>query len=172
MTPSRTAIAAGGLLAALAAAAPLRAQTALPDFSGTWQGQLTNVPRDPAARVVDVTMEIGPMPAADSTCTLWRTTYAEGPVVKQVKDYRLCRGSGGDWYVDEGDGTRLPGRWVGNILVVAFRAEGNLLVATIRLSGVWFDEEIVAMQERPDGRGASSLVPRGVQRYVLRRRPL
>jgi hypothetical protein len=133
---------------------------------------LFNLPARPGAAAVDVTMEIGVLPA-DSGCVPWRTTYAEGGTVRQVKDYRLCRGaSAEELVIDEGDGTRLVARWVGPVLVTPFRTEGVLLVSSIRLRGVLMEQDIVTIQDRPAERGVQSLVPRSIQRLVLRRRPI
>jgi hypothetical protein len=160
-------------LATTAAVAPLAAQTHQPDLSGVWQGTLRNVPGRADAVPVDVTMEIGPLPAADSACTPWRTTYAEGGTVRQVKDYHLCRGAGvDDLFLDEGDGTRLVARWLGDVLVTPFKSGDVLLVSSIRLRGVLLEEEILTVQDRPATQGVQALVPRGIQRLVLRRRPL
>jgi hypothetical protein len=159
-------------LATFGAARSLPAQDAPPDLSGVWQGRLTNVPAHPGTALVDVTMEIGPLPA-DSGCAPWRTTYAEGGTVRQVKDYRLCRGlSAGELIIDEGDGTRLVARWIGAVLVTPFKAGDVLLVSSIRLRGVLLEEEILTVQDRPAVQGVQPLVPRSIQRLVLRRRPI
>ena len=164
---------AAAVLAGLAAAPKLPAQAAPPDLSGVWQGRLTNVPARPGAAPVDVMMEIGPLPAADSGCAPWRTTYAEGGTVRQVKDYRLCRGSGAEeLFLDEGDGTRLVARWIGEVLVIPFKVNDVLLVSSIRLRGILLEEEILTVQDRPAAQGVQPLVPRGIQRLVLRRRPI
>jgi hypothetical protein len=159
---------------AMLAAAPslLRAQDMPPDLSGVWQGILTNVPAHPGAAPVDVTMEIGALPA-DSGCAPWRTVYAEGGTVRQVKDYRLCRGlSAGELIIDEGDGTRLSARWIGAVLVTPFKVGDVLLVSSIRLRGVLLEEEILTVQDRPAVQGVQPLVPRSIQRLVFRRRPI
>jgi hypothetical protein len=80
-------VGAAAVLAALAAVPRLPAQDAPPDLSGVWQGTLTNVSAHAGAAPVNVTMEIGALPA-DSGCAPWRTVYAEGGTVRQVKDYR------------------------------------------------------------------------------------
>jgi len=159
-------------LSTLTAAQNLPAQDAPPDLSGVWQGRLTNVPAHPGAAPVDVTMEIGALPA-DSGCAPWRTVYAEGGTVRQVKDYRLCRGlSAGELIIDEGDGTRLVARWIGVVLVTPFKLGDVLLVSSIRLRGVFLEEEILSVQDRPAVQGVQPLVPRSIQRLVLRRRPI
>ena len=159
-------------LSTLTAAQSLPAQDAPPDLSGVWQGRLTNLPARPGAAPVDVTMEIGALPA-DSGCAPWRTVYAEGGTVSQVKDYRLCRGlSAGELIIDEGDGTRLVARWIGVVLVTPFKLGDVLLVSSIRLRGVFLEEEILSVQDRPAVQGVQPLVPRSIQRLVLRRRPI
>lgn len=171
-TLSRAFLAAVFTTVALAASR-LAAQDTRPDISGAWQGPLTNLPARAGAPSVDVTMEIWPLPTADSSCARWRTTFAEGGTVRQVKDYRFCRGAGADdLYIDEGDGTRLTARWVGDVLVSPVKVGDVLLVSTIRLYGAFLEEEILTVQDRPAVRGVQPLVPRGIQRLVLRRRPL
>jgi len=165
--------AAAALATFAAAPSLLRAQDTPPDLSGVWQGRLTNVPALPGAAPVNVTVEIGPLPAADGGCTPWRTVYVEGGTVRQVKDYRLCRGSGAeDLYLDEGDGTRLVARWIGEVLVLPFKVGDALVVSSIRLRGVFLEEEILTVQDRPAVQGVQPLVPRSIQRLVLRRRPI
>lgn len=160
------------LAAFTAVPSALRAQESPPDLSGVWQGRLTNIPALSGAAPVDVTMEIGPLPA-DRGCAMWRTTYAEGGTVRQVKDYRLCRGSSaGELFIDEGEGTRLTTRWIGAVLVTPFKSGDALLVSSIRMRGVFLEEEILTVQDRPAARGVQPLVPRSIQRLVLRRRPI
>jgi hypothetical protein len=169
----RFGVSAAAALAGLVAATPLSAQSPRPDLSGVWQGTLRNVPGRADATTVDVTMEIGPLPATDSTCALWRTTYAEGGSVRQVKDYHLCRGAGADdVFIDEGGGTRLSARWIGDALITPFKVGDVLLVSTVRLRGVLLEEEILTVQDRPATPGVQPLVARSIQRLVLRRRPL
>jgi hypothetical protein len=161
------------VLTAAVAATPLVTQQPRPDLSGVWQGTLRNLPGRADAPPVDVTMEIGLLPAADSSCVPWRTTYAEAGTVRQVKDYRLCRGVGADdFFIDEGDGTKLVARWLGEVLVIPFKAGDVLLVSSLRLRGVLLEEEILTVQDRPATAGVQPLVPRSIQRLVLRRRPL
>jgi hypothetical protein len=93
--------------------------------------------------------------------------------VRQVKNYRLCRGAGADdLTIDEGDGTRRTARWIGDVLVSPFKLNDLLLVSSIRLRGVFLEEEILTVQDQPATRGVRSLTPRGIQRLGLRRRPL
>lgn len=170
--PRSVVVCAAALLSTLAAAPRLPAQSTPPDLSGVWQGTLTNFPALPGAAPVDVTMEIGALPA-DSGCALWRTVYSEGGRVRQIKDYRLCRGSSaGELFIDEGDGTRLVARWIGAVLATPFKTGDALLVSSIRLRGVILEEEILTIQDRPAGPGVQPLVARSIQRLVLRRRPI
>ena len=75
-------------------------------WSGTWTGTLVNLPTRPDAPVIEVIRDIGPLPDRPGACTPWKTTYREAGVVRQVKDYALCRDAEGDgWSVDEGGGT-------------------------------------------------------------------
>lgn len=141
-----------------------------PSLTGTWKGTLVNLPLKPEAPRIDVTMEIGPMPSADHTCTPWKTTYSEAGVVKQVKDYRLCRGAGvNDLVVDEGDGVTLTARWVGDVLVSPFKYGKLLLVTETRVRGDVLEEEIFTMDDQPATEGVVSLTPRSLQRLTLRR---
>ena len=144
----------------------------LKNWSGKWRGTLTNMPARPNAKTVEVTMEIGAPPSANNTCTMWRTTYAEGGVVKQVKDYRLCRGeSAEDWFIDEGGGTKLTARWLGEVLVSPFKVDNFLLIATFRLSGETLEEEIVTIDDKPAIKGVQPLIARSLQRIELKRVP-
>ena len=139
-------------------------------LTGTWAGRLVNLPERPGAAVVDVTVEIGPMPTVADECTGWKTTYRESGVVKQVKDYRLCRTAGpADFVVDEGGGVRLPARWIGDVLVSTFKVGQTLLVTHTRVRGDLLEEEILNMDDRPASTDLVTLVPRGIQRLSLRR---
>lgn len=139
-------------------------------FTGTWRGTLVNEPARPNAARIDVVREIGPMPAADHTCTMWKTTYSEGGVVKQVKDYTLCRGTGpNDLSIDEGGGVRLPARWIGDVLVTPFKVGQILLVVHTRLRGNVLDEEILTVDDQPATTGIVPLTPRTIQRLTFTR---
>ncbi len=139
-------------------------------WTGTWRGTLVNLPPRPGATAVDVTLEIGPFPSADGACSAWRTTYSDQGVVRQVKDYRLCRGTGpDDLFVDEGDGIKLTARLLGDVLVSPFKYDTTLLVATTRLRGEILEEEILTVEDRPAVAGVQPLRPRGIQRLQLRR---
>jgi hypothetical protein len=157
-----------GLLACVS----LRAQqppTKAPGWAGVWKGLLTNEPATPGAAAVDVTMELGSFPSADGDCATWRTTYSEGGVVRQVKDYKLCRGTGADdLYLDEG-GVKLTTRWVGDVLITPFKIDNVLVVASVRLSGDVLEEEILTIDDKPPAPGMQALWPRGMQRLILHR---
>jgi hypothetical protein len=93
--------------------------------------------------------------------------------VRQIKDYRLCRGAAADeLIVDEGDGTRLAARWLGGVLWAAFKSGDVLLISNIRMRGVLLEEEILTVPDRPAVPGVQPLAARSVQRMVLRRRPI
>ena len=158
------------LVLTTALAAQASAQTTPPNLTGTWTGTLVNEPARASASRVDVMLEIGPMLTADNTCSAWKTTYSESGVVRQVKDYKLCRGSGpDDLYTDEGGGVRLTARWIGDVLVSPFRVDKVLLVAETRLRGDVLEEEILTIDDQPADKGIQPLKPRSIQRLTLRR---
>ena len=162
----------GAWLAGVAVIVPLRTTAAQsrPDLAGTWRGTLVNYPTRPGAGVVDVTVELGALPQADSVCVPWKTTYREQGVVRGVKDYRLCRGAGPDDYaVDEGGGVVLPVRLLGDVLVSAFKTGALLLVTHLRVQGDTLTEEIMTIDDRPAADGLVTMRPRGIQRLVLTR---
>lgn len=156
--------------AGMAQTRPQPTPTVLPDWSGTWRGTLVNFPQRPGAPVVEVTMEIGPFPTADTTCTPWKTTYAEGGTVKAVKDYKLCRGTGpDDLFIDEGDGVKLTARLIGDVLVAPFKYDSILLISQTRRHGDTLEEEILTVDDQPAIKGVVALRPRTIQRLTLRR---
>lgn len=162
----------GAWLAALVVLAPLHATAAQsrPDLAGTWRGTLVNYPTRASAAAVEVTIELGALPTADSTCVPWKTTYREQGVVRGVKDYRLCRGAGPDEYeVDEGGGVVLPARLLGDVLVSAFKTGPLLLVTHLRVQGDTLTEEIMTIDDRPAADGLVTMRPRGIQRLTLTR---
>jgi len=139
------------------------------NWEGKWKGTLVNLPAKPGATPVDVMMEIGAFPSADNTCAKWKTTYSEGGEVKQVKDYKLCRGTGAtDLYIDEG-GLRLPARVIGDALVCPFKADDILLVSTMRLRGEVLEDEILTVDDKPAIKGVLPMVPKGIQRIEMRK---
>lgn len=139
-------------------------------WEGKWTGKLTNVPVKPDAPQIEVTREIGPFPAADNTCSMFKTTYSEGGVVKQVKDYKLCRGNGSaDLFVDEGNGIKLPAKILGDALVSPFKFDNLLLVSTMRLRGEVLEEEILTVDDKPATSGVQPMQAKGFQRLEFRR---
>jgi hypothetical protein len=167
---SHTAIFCAIILIPLASPITLRAQARLPAWAGTWRGKLANLPAPPGAPEVEVTIELEPFPAADSVCSLWRNTYSEHGTVKQVKDYHLCRGHGpDDLYVDEGNGTKLTARLLGDVLVTPFKVDGVVIFGTLRLRGDALEEEILSADDKPSTSDVLALAPRPLQRIVLRR---
>lgn len=141
------------------------------DWAGTWEGSLENFPQTKGAEKISVTMELGPVPTQNGDCAVHRTTYRAGSVVRQVKDYRLCRGKAADeFYVDEGDGVRLTARMLNGVLYSAFKVDSALLVTSLRLAGDVLEEEIISMPDQPASTGIENLLVRSVQRLVVRRR--
>ncbi len=139
-------------------------------WEGKWTGKLTNIPAKPDAPQVEVTREIGPFPAGDNTCSTWKTTYSEGGAVKQVKDYKLCRGTGpADLYIDEGNGIKLPARVLGDSLVSPFKYDNVLLISTMRLRGEVLEEEILTVDDKPATTGVQPMQAKGIQRLEFRR---
>ncbi len=139
-------------------------------WDGVWRGTLTNYPTKPNALVIDVMLEIGPLPAADNSCSTWRTTYFEKGTVRQVKDYKLCRGTGADeLFIDEGDGVKLTARMLGDVLVSPFKYDNILLMTTTRVRGDVLEEEILTAEDKPAVKGVIALAPRGLQRLVFKR---
>lgn len=141
-----------------------------PNWEGKWRGKLVNLPLRDKAPDVEVTMEIGAFPAADNVCTTWRTSFAQGGEVKQVKDYKLCRGTGADdLYVDESGDLKLAARMIGDVLVSPFKYDNLLLIANVRLRGDVLEQEVFTMDDKPAIKGVVSLVPRSIQRFELKR---
>lgn len=143
---------------------------AIANWEGKWKGKLTNLPTKPDAPQIEVMMEIGEFPTSDNTCSTLRKTYSEGGVVKQVKDYKLCRGTGADdLFIDEGNGVKLTARWIGDALITPFKYGTTLLISTMRLRGEVLEEEILTIDDKPATSGVQPLTPKGIQRLELRR---
>lgn len=139
-------------------------------WEGKWKGTLKNLPAKPDAPVVEVTREIGSFPTADNSCTMFKTTYSEGGVVKQVKDYKLCRGTGAeDLFIDEGNGTKLTAKLIGDALVSPFKYGNSLLISTMRLRGETLEEEILTVDDKPAMMGVQPMNAKGIQRLELKR---
>jgi len=162
---------AAAFLMAATFASSARAQTTVPNLTGTWVGTLVNEPAKAGAPTIDVTIEIGPMLTADNTCSPWKTTYREKGDIRQVKDYKLCRGAGpDDLTTDEGGGVKLTARWIGGVLVQPFKYDSLLLVVQTRLRGDILEEEIFTIDDLPAvPNGVQPLKPRSIQRLTLRR---
>jgi len=140
-------------------------------WEGKWMGKLTSLPAKPGAPQVDVVMEIGAFPTRDNTCGTWKTTYSEAGAVKQVKDYKICRGTGADdLYIDEG-GVKLAARIIGDALITPFKSDNVLLVSTMRLRGETLEEEILTVDDKPAITGVQPMQAKGVQRMELKRVP-
>ncbi|WP_353268694.1 hypothetical protein [Gemmatimonas sp.] len=141
-----------------------------PRIAGVWRGTLINLPLRPNAPTVLVTMELGAIPAADSSCVPWKTTYTERDTVRGVKDYRLCRGRGPEsLYVDEGGGVILKTSLLGDVLMSSFKVGKLLLVSHLRVRGDTLEEEIVTIDDEPAAAGVVPMRTRGIQRLTLTR---
>ena len=117
-------------------------------------------------------MEIGAFPVKGQACGTWKTTYSEAGTVKQVKDYKICRGSGADdIYIDEGGGIKLTVRIIGDSLVAPFKYDQILLVSTMRLRGEVLEDEILTVDDKPSVNGVQPMLAKGIQRIELRRVP-
>lgn len=139
-------------------------------WEGKWKGTLKNLPAKPDAPIVEVTREIGAFPMADNSCAMFKTTYSEGGTVKQVKDYKLCRGTGAeDLFIDEGDGTKLTAKLIGDALVAPFKYGNSLLISTMRLRGETLEEEILTVDDKPAVSGVLPMNAKGIQRLELKR---
>ncbi|TDP72261.1 hypothetical protein [Roseateles toxinivorans] len=169
MTSNKTAAALAALLLGATTWLPAHAQPR-PDWSGTWQGTLVNLPLRPGVPVVSVRAEIGPWPTAEQACTTWRRSYSTPEQPTQVKDYRLCRGATDDeWIVDEGNGVKLNGRMRGDMFVSPFKYDKLILVATTRLRGETLEDEIITIDDKPAVEGPLTLNARTIQRITFRR---
>ena len=139
-------------------------------WEGKWKGKLVNVPAKPEAPTVDVEREIGAFPTANNTCSMWKTTYSELGVVKQVKDYKLCRGNGADdFYINEGNGVKLTVRIVGDSMITPFKYDNILLISTTRLRGDTLEEEILTIDDKPATMGVQPMNAKSIQRIELKR---
>ena len=149
---------------------PVQPKQMIPNWEGKWKGTLKNLPAKPDAPVVEVIREIGAFPTMDNTCSMFKTTYSEGGAVKQVKDYKLCRGTGADdLYIDEGNGTKLAAKLIGDALVSVFKYDNILLISTMRLRGETLEEEILTVDDKPAIKGVVSMNAKGIQRIELKR---
>ncbi len=139
-------------------------------WEGKWKGTLKNLPAKPDSPAVEVTMEIGAFPVADNSCSMFKTTYSEGGAVKQVKDYKLCRGTGAtDLFIDEGNGTKLTVNMIGDVIVSSFKSGNSLLIYTMRLRGETLEQEILTVDDKPATMGVQPMNAKGIQRIELKR---
>jgi hypothetical protein len=91
---------------------------------------------------------------------------------KQVKDYKLCRGTGAaDLYIDENNGIKLPARLLGDALISPFKYDNVLLISTMRLRGEVLEEEILTVDDKPAVTGVQPMNAKGIQRLEFRRIP-
>ena len=139
-------------------------------WAGTWTGTLANLPEHPGAKPVEVKMGIGEFPTEDNSSSLWRTTYSEQGEIRQVKDYRLCRGTGADdLSIDEGDGIKLKSRLIDDVLVTPFQYNDVILITSVRLRGDVIEQEILTVADKPALDGVQPLTARSIQRIVMSR---
>jgi dipeptidyl aminopeptidase/acylaminoacyl peptidase len=139
-------------------------------WEGKWKGKLVNIPAKLDVTPVEVEREIGAFPTANNTCSMFKTTYSELGVVKQVKDYKICRGTGADdIYIDEGNGVKLTAKVVGDSLISPFKYGNILLISTMRLRGDTLEEEILTVDDKPATMGVQPMNAKGIQRIELKR---
>jgi hypothetical protein len=72
-------------------------------------------------------------------------------------------------YIDEGNDVRLAARWLGDVLVLPFKVNDYLLIASMRLRGEVLEEEIFTVMDKPAVAGVLPLEARSIQRLTLRR---
>ena len=141
-------------------------------WEGKWRGSLRDIPAKKDAPQIEVELEIGRIPTADNTCAMWRTSYLEEAVVKQVKEYKLCRGTGvEDLFIDEGDGVKIPVKIIGDSLIATFKTAGMTFVSTTRLRGEVLEQEILTIDDKVAGEGVSPLNAKSIQKMEVRRVP-
>lgn len=139
------------------------------NWTGTWSGVLKNYSPG-AGPEYNVTMEIGPYPKTDHSCTMWRNTYSQHGVIQQIKDYRFCRGNGSDdLYTDEGNSIVIPARWINNVLIAPFKYQNISLTVFDRMVGDVLEEKILLVQDKPATDGVVTMLPLQVQLMKLKR---
>jgi len=69
----------------------------------------------------------------------------------------------------EGDGVKLTARWMGDVLVTPFKVDDYVLVSSVRLRGDILEHETLTIDDQPSIKGVLPLIPRGIQRLVLKR---
>jgi len=152
---------------------PIEPKPSIAAFEGKWKGTLRNIPAKPDTQTVEVEMEIGAIPTRDNSCGTWKTTYLELGIVKQTKDYKLCRGTGADdLFVDEGNGVKLSAKIIGDSLVIPFKYDETLLISTVRLRGETLEEEILTVDDKPAVKGVQPMKAKSIQKLELKRVPI
>ena len=141
-------------------------------WEGKWRGSLRDIPAKKDAPQIEVELEIGKIPTSDNTCAMWKTSFLEDAVVKQVKDYKFCRGTGiEDLFIDEGNGVKIPVKIIGDSLIATFKTAGMAFVSTMRLRGESLEQEILTIDDKVAGEGVSPLNAKGIQKLEVRRVP-
>jgi hypothetical protein len=139
-------------------------------WQGTWKGELRNFPARAGAKSVEVEVKLGEWPSREGECAEWKTTYREGGEVKGVKDYTLCRsGPEGEYFVDEGNGVKLPARLLDGALVSQFKYGKTLLTTILELRDGVLVEHIYTAGDEAATEGVRTLPVKGVQKITLRR---
>lgn len=120
------------------------------NWTGMWYGTVEAYPEGETGTGWNVTLEIGPYPATDYTCTVWRSIFSEHGVIQTTKDYRFCRGCGADdLYIDEGGNVTIGSRWIADVLVSPFKYKGVYAVDQMRMRGDILEEEILITDDNP-----------------------
>ncbi|CAF2813705.1 unnamed protein product [Rotaria sp. Silwood2] len=118
------------------------------NWAGTWNGVMEAYPESELGSGWNVTLEIGPYPMVDESCTKWRSTFTENGVVQAIKDYRFCRGHGAeDLYTDEGGGVTIAAQWINNVLVSPFKYKGVFAVHRMQMRGDVLEEETLIVDD-------------------------
>ncbi len=143
-------------------------------WQGTWKGELRNYPPRAGAKAVEVEVKLGEWPGREGDCAEWKTTYREGGEVKGVKDYKLCRGAVGsdaasEYFVDEGNGVKLPARLLDGALVSQFKYGKILLTTILELRDGVLEERIFTAGDEAATEGVRTLPVKRMQRITLRR---
>ena len=58
---------------------------------------------------------------------------------------------------------------MGDVLVTPFKVDDYVLVSSVRLRGDILEHEILTIDDQPSVKGVLPLIPRGIQRLVLKR---
>ncbi|CAF3353907.1 unnamed protein product [Rotaria socialis] len=120
------------------------------NWTGTWHGTLQAYPEGEIGAGWNTTLEIGPYPMFDGSCTMWRGIFKENGTIKLTKDNRFCRGHGpDDLYFDNGGGGKIAVQWIHNVLVSPFKYNGVFVVASMRMREDILEEEILITGDNP-----------------------